>query len=406
MRDEPLRDGERKVYSVAEFNSRLASYLRRVRDVWVAGEISELRRNDAWKTVFITLKDRETGHCLSAQMTRARYDALAFAPEEGEVVHLQGRLDLWEARGELMFRATAIERLGAGDRLVALEGLKRALAAEGLFAEHRKRALPRFPRAVGLLTGADAAARGDVVAAIRSRYPSARLVIAETRVQGPGAPAAIVRTLAALCVHARVDVVIVARGGGSVEDLLPFSDERVVRAIATAPVPVVSAVGHEQDVPLCDLAADVRAATPTAAARLVVPSAAELSGGLVVARGRMATAVRRRLEHDRKLLGTRRGRLRAGVRRTLDHDRERLERVSQRLASAPPALLERRRVAIDHAGARLHALSPRRTLQRGYAIVRSDGAPLRVASATAPGALLEIELAAGSLIGNVVEVLP
>ena len=395
---------DRRIYSVAEFNARLGTYVRRVRNVWVEGELSELRRNEAWKTVFLTLKDRETGHCLSAQMMRSRYDALAFQAVEGEVVHVQGRLDLWEARSELVFRAIAIERLGAGDHLVALERLKRALAAEGLFADERKRALPRFPRAVGLLTGVDAAARGDVIAAIGGRFPSVRLVVGETRVQGPAAPAAIVRTLAELCARDEVDVVIVARGGGSIEDLLPFSDERVVRAIASAPVPVVSAVGHEQDTPLCDLAADVRAATPTAAARLVVPDAAELRGGLLVTRKRLAGAVRRRLERDREVLERRRARLHVSVRRLLVRDRERLDRVSQRLALSPQALLERRRTAIDHAAARLQTLSPRRTLQRGYAIVRSDGATLRAASETTPGALLEIELAAGSLTGSVVEI--
>src|ERR671919_12556 len=163
-----------------------------------------------------------------------------------------------------------IERFGVGDHLAALERLKQKLGAEGLFVPERKRRLPRFPRAVGLLTGNDAAAKRDVLTAITTRFPPARVVVAETYVQGPRAAPALVTALHDLCRADNIDVVVLARGGGSFEDLLPFSDERLVRAVASCPVPVVSAVGHEQDTPLCDLAADARASTPTAAARLVV----------------------------------------------------------------------------------------------------------------------------------------
>ena len=278
---------ERKVYSVAEFNRRLATYVGRVRDVWVEGEISELRRSPAWATVFLTLKDTRTGACLSATMPRRRFDPIEPVLTEGERVQANGSLSLYEARGEVSLRVGTLERVGAGDHAAALALLRRTLAAEGLFAPERKRRLPRFPRAVGLLTGVDAAARGDVVAAIATRYPAVRLVIAETRVQGPSAPGAIVAALARLAARDGVDVVILARGGGSFEDLLPFSDERVVRAVAGCAVPVVSAVGHEQDEPLCDLASDVRAPTPTAAARLVVPDLDELRAGLGRARQRL-----------------------------------------------------------------------------------------------------------------------
>ena len=214
------------------------------------------------------------------------------------------------------------------------------LAGEGLFAAERKRPLPRFPRAIGVVTGADAAARGDVVTGIQARFPPAHIVVAETRVQGAGAGRRIASAVRRVAAHPDVDVVIVARGGGSFDDLLPFSDEIVVRAFATCPVPVVSAVGHEQDTPLCDLAADVRASTPTAAARLVVPDLGELRAGLA------------RL---RELLD-------GSVRRALARDRERLGRSRDRLRAAPLLLLERRRVALDHAAARLQGLSPRSTL--------------------------------------------
>jgi exodeoxyribonuclease VII large subunit len=287
-----------------------------------------------------------------------------------------------------------IERIGAGDHAARLAELRRKLAAEGLFAPERKRRLPRFPRAVGLLTGADAAARGDVIAAITARYPAVRIVVAETRVQGPYAVRAITSTLARLAACDGVEVVILARGGGSFEDLLPFSDERVVRAVAACPVPVVSAVGHEQDEPLCDLAADVRAPTPTAAARLVVPDLDELRAGLDRARQRLD----------------------AGTRRMFEAQRARLGRSRERLGAAPALLVERRRAALDRTAARLQALSPRATLERGYAIVRvGDGAAqvarcnsgvLRDASTVVAGARIEVELARGALGARVEDVRP
>jgi len=375
---------ERKVYGVAAFNRRLASYVGRVRDIWVEGEISELKRNPAWANVFLTLKDTETGACLSATMERRRFDLIEPPLREGERAQMLGRLQLYEARGELSFRLATVERVGVGDHAAALERLRVRLAAEGLFAAERKRSLPRFPRAVGLVTGVDAAARGDVVAAITTRFPAVRLVVAETRVQGPGATTAIVGALNRLTAREGVDVVILARGGGSFEDLLPFSDESVVRAVAGSPVPVVSAVGHEQDEPLCDLAADVRAPTPTAAARLVVPDLDEL----------------------RSTLGRAGERLDGSVARLLERDRARAARGAERLSAAPRLYLERRRVALDRASARLHALSPRATLARGYAIVRAAEAVVRDAATVTPGSSIEIELDRGRLGARVEEVGP
>ncbi len=376
--------GDRKVFTVAAFNSGVATWLRRLPELWVEGEVTELRRNEAWANVFFTLKDPASGSCLAATMPRRRFDALELALKDGESVQVQGRAELYEARGELAFRVTTIERMGVGDHLAALERLKQALAAEGLFAAARKRPLPRFPRAVGVLTGADAAARGDVLTGVHARFPPAHVVVAETRVQGSGAPARIVAGLKALAAHPAVDVVVLARGGGSFEDLLPFSDEQVVRAVAECPVPVVSAVGHEQDTPLCDLAADARASTPTAAARLVVPALDELQAGLH----------RSRLELERS------------VRRLLARDGERLGRLGERLRDAPRLLLERRRFALDRTGARLQALSPRATLARGYAIVRLEGAALTEAAAVSAGTLVDVELRSGSFAARAEEVRP
>jgi exodeoxyribonuclease VII large subunit len=380
----PILYGDRKVYTVSSFNRGVSRYLAKLPEVWVEGEVTELRRNDAWANVFLTLKDPRTQATLGVTIGRTAYDRLELALEEGETVHVQGRAELYEARGELGLRATTIERLGLGAHLVALERLKRKLAGEGLFAPERKRRLPRLPRAVGVLTGADAAARGDVVSTIGSRFPPARIVVCEARVQGRGAPASIIASLRCLAAQDGVDVIVLARGGGSFEDLLPFSNEAVVRAVAACPVPVVSAVGHEQDTPLCDLAADVRAATPTAAAGLVVPEARELAETLA--------AQRRRLE--------------AGLRGRLARAEQQLAGLAGRLGTAPRLLLERRRAAVDRLGARLDALSPHATLSRGYAIVRAGGEALRDAAAVEPGDRLEVELATGGLGARVEDVRP
>jgi len=381
---EPILYGERKVYTVSAFNRGIARYLGRLPAVWVEGEITELRRNDAWATVFLTLKDPSSGSTLKVTIARSTFDRLGLGLGEGESVHVAGRAELYELRGELGLRATTVERVGIGGHLVALERLKRQLASEELFAAERKRRLPRAPRAVGVLTGADAAARGDLVTTIGRRFPATKVVVCETRVQGRGAPEAIVAALQALAAHPEVDVVVLARGGGSFEDLLPFSAELVVRAVAAASVPVVSAVGHEQDTPLCDLAADARAATPTAAAALVVPDQQELRATLETCRRRLGLAVRTLLERDST----------------------RLAQLGDRLRRAPRLLLERRRSALDHSGAQLQALSPLATLARGYAIVRVGGEALRDAARVVPGDELAVELSSGSLGARVEEVRP
>ena len=376
--------GDRKVFTVSAFNRGIGLHLGRLPTLWVEGEVTELRRNPSWANVFLTLKDTKTAATLAVSIARPVYDRLELELSEGETVHVAGRAELYEQKAELAFRATTIERIGVGGHLLALEQLKRKLAAESVFAAERKRRLPRVPRAVGILTGADAAARGDLIATIAARFPAARVVVCETRVQGKGAPEAIVSALDSLAKHPEVDVVVLSRGGGSLEDLLPFSAEAVVRAVAAAPVPVVSAVGHEQDTPLCDLAADARAATPTAAAALVVPDVLELEAALA--------AARRRLD--------------VGLHSQLERSRTRLERQAERLRSAPRLLLERRRSGLDHAGARLQALSPLATLARGYAIVRSSAGAVREAGSVSAGELLDVQLASGSLGARVEDVRP
>jgi exodeoxyribonuclease VII large subunit len=380
MKVEAIDYGDRKVYSVGAFNRGVSSWLARLPTVWIEGEVTELRRQARWASVFFTLKDPQDGSCLGVSMPRGQFDGLRLELADGDRVHVFGRAELFAARGEFRLRALSLERFGLGEHLAALERLKHKLAAEGLFAAERKRPLPLLPGRIGLVTGNDAAAKRDVLTAITTRFPPANVLVAETYVQGPRAAGAVGEALRALCRNG-VDVVVVARGGGSFEDLLPFSDERVVRSIAECPVPVVSAVGHEQDTPLCDLAADVRASTPSVAGRLVVPDLAQLLERL-----------------DRSRSG-----LERGTRRSLERERHRLDRVHERLGRAPRLLVERGRAQLEQSAGRLRALSPEATLERGYAIVRADGGLVRSGKQVERGEHVDVQLAEGGFGARVEE---
>ena len=402
---EALPYDDRTVYSVAAFNRGVGQWLSRLPTVWVEGEVTELRRHERWATVFFTLKDPADGSCVGVAMARGRFDALRLDLSDGERVHVLGRPELYEQRGEFKLRALTIERFGVGAHLASLERLKATLAAEGLFSDARKRPLPLLPRRIGIVTGNDAAAKRDVVTTIRTRFPPAAVLVAETYVQGPRAAAEIVAAIGALCEHEDVDVVVLTRGGGSFEDLLPFSDERVVRAVAECPVPIVSAVGHEQDTPLCDLAADVRASTPTAAGKLVVPELTELFGRLDRARGALARNVRRSLDRDRQRLTRSSERLRARPRVALEREGQRLEHTRERLRQAPALAVERKRAALEKSAAKLVALSPVKTLERGYAIVRTDsGDVVASSSAVSAGAQVDVTVANGGFAARVEKV--
>jgi exodeoxyribonuclease VII large subunit len=378
---EPLLYGDRKVYTVSAFNRGVASWVARLPSIWVEGEVTEFRRQQGWQSVFFTLKDSMDGACLPVSMPRGRFDGLRLDLADGMTVHVFGRPELYEARGVFQLRALSIEPLGLGAVLAGLERLKQKLAAEGLFAPERKRVLPVLPRQIGVLTGNEAAAKRDFVTAVQSRFPAANLLVAQTYVQGQAAPAAIATTLQALAREPEVDVIVLTRGGGSFEDLLPFSDERVVRAVAECEVPVVSAVGHEQDTPLCDHAADVRASTPTAAARLVVPDERELRERLEAARATLARGAGAALERARS---------------SLTRDRERLNR-------APALLVERKRAGLEALAGRLQTLSPQKTLARGYAIVRTDNGIVRSSSELETGGRVDVELGEGGFGARVEE---
>jgi exodeoxyribonuclease VII large subunit len=381
---EPLLYGDRKVYTVSAFNRGVASWVARLPSIWVEGEVTEFRRRQGWQSVFFTLKDSTDGACLSVSMPRGRFDGLRLDLADGMTVHVYGRPELYEARGVFQLRALSIEPLGLGAVLAGLERLKRKLATEGLFAPERKRPLPVLPRRIGVLTGNEAAAKRDFVTAVQTRFPAANLLVAQTYVQGQAAPAAIAATLQTLAREPEVDVIVLTRGGGSFEDLLPFSDERVIRAVAECDVPIVSAVGHEQDSPLCDHAADVRASTPTAAARLVVPDERELRERLDTVRAALARGAGAALERARS---------------SLTRDRERLDR-------APALLVERKRAGLEGLAGRLQALSPRKTLARGYAIVRTDNGIVYSSTELESGSRVDVELAEGEFGARVEETKP
>jgi exodeoxyribonuclease VII large subunit len=381
---EPLLYGDRKVYTVSAFNRGVASWVARLPSIWVEGEVTEFRRRQGWQSVFFTLKDSTDGACLSVSMPRGRFDGLRLDLADGMTVHVYGRPELYEARGVFQLRALSIEPLGLGAVLAGLERLKRKLATEGLFAPERKRPLPVLPRRIGVLTGNEAAAKRDFVTAVQTRFPAANLLVAQTYVQGQAAPAAIAATLQTLAREPEVDVIVLTRGGGSFEDLLPFSDERVIRAVAECDVPIVSAVGHEQDSPLCDHAADVRASTPTAAARLVVPDERELRERLDTVRAALARGAGAALERARS---------------SLTRDRERLDR-------APALLVERKRAGLEGLAGRLQALSPRKTLARGYAIVRMDNGIVYSSTDLEAGSRVDVELAEGEFGARVEETKP
>ena len=403
MKPEPVLYGDKRVYPVSAFNRGVASYLERLPTVWVEGEITELRRQPGWQRVFFTLKDLEGPAVVPVSMARTAFDGLRLDLADGDRVHVFARPELWETRGVFQLRALTIEPFGEGALLVRLERLKRTLAAEGLFAADRKRPLPFIPQRIGLVTGNDAAAKHDVLTTVTTRFPPARLLVAETSVQGYRAAERIAEALRSVCA-AGVDVIVLARGGGSFEDLLPFSDERLVRAVAACPVPVVSAVGHEQDTPLCDLAADARASTPTGAARLVVPDWHELLARLERDRTALSRCLRRRVERGRQDVGRERLRLAQAPTTLLERKRSVLAGDRTRLSRAPRLALERGRSRLDGLAGRLAALSPAATLKRGYAIVRSDGSVVREGRALSPGNAVEVELAKGGFAARVEEV--
>jgi exodeoxyribonuclease VII large subunit len=357
--------------------------------VRVEGEIGRFTRaaSGHW---YLTLKDE--GAVLSVNVFRNVNARLGWVPRDGDRVVITGELSIYPPRGTYSLNARHLERAGAGDLAARLEALKLKLAAEGLFAQERKRPLPALPRAVGVATSASGAAVQDILRVIEERWPGMTVYVAPCKVQGEGAAEDVARALRLLEAHGRAEVLIVGRGGGSAEDLWAFNEEVLVRAVAACAIPVISAVGHETDVSLTDLAADVRAATPTHGAELAVPERAVLVEIVAGLREMALAAIHRQIRLRRERL--RSVRLRDPRRRVVE-GRLRCDELQRRLHLGVRRRLERHRARWALQAGRLQALSPLAVLDRGYAIALKDGRAVRRAADLAVGDRIELRFGQG-----------
>jgi exodeoxyribonuclease VII large subunit len=374
---------------------KITDYVEKMAPLWVEGEVIQLSRRGA--TAYLTVRDPEVDMSLSVTMSTYALDAMPTAPAPGARVVLHAKAVFWPRRGTLHLEARQIRPVGVGDLLARIDILRRRLADEGLFDASRKQRLPFVPRGVGLITGRGSAAEHDVVATATTRWPAVHIVRRAVAVQGASAVTEICAALADLDRDPQIDVIIIARGGGATEELLPFSNETLLRAVASAATPVVSAIGHEADTPLLDLVADVRASTPTDAGRRVVPDATSerrLVAGLaerLASRVRRAVADRRQeiqqLRHRPVLRD--RGAVLAIHRGIVDTARSASRR-------ALVTTVERERLRIEHLGRQGLALSPGSVLARGFALVEhGDRRVVRSRAELAPGQLLRVVVADG-----------
>ena len=348
-------------------------WVERLGGIWVEAQVIEIRRRTDASTQFLTLRDRYAEVSATVTCSRAVLDA-AGPVTEGATVTALVRPTVWSTTGRLSFECTELRPSGEGRLLAQIEQRKRLLQAEGLFDPARKTRLPFLPRAIGLITGKGSAAERDVVTNVLARWPAATIVTRHALVQGPSAAAEVMEAVSALDTDTRVEVIIIARGGGSLEDLLPFSDEGLVRAVAACRTPVVSAIGHEPDTPILDLVADLRASTPTDAAKRVVPDVSEELRALAQALTRLRRSTRTRIEREQAWLDQVRSRpvLRDPTGALALQD-ERLAGLGARLDQAIDRRLEREQTSLAHALQRVRTMSPKATLERGYAIL-VDGA--------------------------------
>ena len=442
---------ERRIWPVRELVAAVRTHLeKQFTDTWVEGEISNYRPATSGHLYF-TLKDGDAQ--LRIVMFRMQARLLRFRPENGMQVLVRGRITIYEERGELQLMAEHMEPMGAGALQVAFEQLKARLAAEGLFAQERKKPLPALPRRIGIVTSPTGAAVQDMLNVLHRRHASVNILIYPAQVQGEAAPAEVASGVRYFNESKNVEVIIVARGGGSVEDLAAFNDETLARTVAASAIPVISAVGHETDFTICDFVADLRAPTPSAAAEVVIQSKQELEERLNGLRTRLARAARYQLlstrnaltelaqhgafarmhefiarreqrvdEMQSRMATAMREQMRGLVRRldvaatrVRSHDlrtrletreREVLGRVNE-LTFAMRHGLEKRRARLEKAASQLEALSPKSILQRGYALVfDGEGNLVKDAAQLKPGDAMTAQVAKGAIAAKVEAVLP
>lgn len=388
---------------------RVAGWIDKLGAIWVEGQIAQLTLRPNSNTAFITLRDPAADMSLSLTCPRNLVTDAPVKMTDGTQVIVFGKPQFYTGRGTFSLRVSEIRAVGIGELLARIERLRRLLDAEGLFDPRLKRPIPFLPTTIGLITGRASAAEHDITAVASSRWPAVRFAVRNTVVQGPNAVPQIVEALRALDADADVDVIVLARGGGSVEDLLPFSDETLCREIVACTTPIVSAIGHEPDNPLCDLVADLRAATPTDAAKRVVPDAAAERVLVSDLRRRAARALRSWVNREQHTLSQLRSR--PVLARPLDAVHARAEEIQRARACARrdiTRLLAGESERIGHLSARLSTLGPAATLARGYAVVqtqpatRSGGAAQVLHSvADAPaGTRLRVRVADGAIMAT------
>lgn len=386
-------------WPVRVVSQKIGGWIARLGEVWVEGQLTEVSVRSA--TVYCTLRDPSADISLAVTCRRDVFEA-AGKLTNGSRVIARTRPEFYPARGSLSLRAAEFRAVGIGELLARLEQLKKLLAAEGLFAAERKRPLPFLPHRVGLITGRNSAAERDVLLNARRRWAAVQFDVRNVPVQGATAVPEIIKTLRTLDADPEIDVIVLARGGGSVEDLLPFSDEALCRAVFASQTPVVSAIGHEPDTPIVDFVADVRCSTPTDAGKRVVPDFAEEVNRLRVARNRLASSIGNRIDREQQWLDGVRTRPVFADPSVLVTTREReLVELRERAQRRVTHLLAAACDELGHVAARLRAVSPQSTLDRGYAIVHNEsGALVRAVADVKAGDGLHIRVADGEFAGT------
>jgi exodeoxyribonuclease VII large subunit len=391
-------------WPVRVVSQKISAWIGRLGWVWVDGQVAQITRRPGTSTVFITLRDPSADLSLTVTTNRDVVDLGAPNLTSGARIVARAKPEFYAARGTLSLRADEIRQVGIGELLARVEKLKKLLAAEGLFDPARKRRPPFLPAKVGLITGRASAAERDVLTNSRRRWPGIDFRIINVPVQGPTAVPEMIGALRLLDADPGIDVIVLARGGGSTEDLLPFSDEALCRAVFACRTPVISAVGHETDAPLVDYVADVRASTPTDAAKRLVPDLAEEQRLVGLARGRLHRAARSLVESEQHRLDALRTRpALAKPHATLDLLAGDVRDLRRRAGTNIYHRLDRADDGLRHLTARLRALSPAATLERGYAIVQrfDTGTVLRNPADAQTGDSVRIRLAGGQLTAEI-----
>ncbi|MEU3651863.1 exodeoxyribonuclease VII large subunit [Streptomyces sp. NPDC032161] len=391
---------------VGEVSRLIGGWIDRLGAVWVEGQITQLSRRPGAGVVFLTLRDPSRDVSVGVTCFRQVFDRIADVVTEGARVVVLAKPEWYAPRGQLSLRATEIRPVGVGELLVRLEQLRKSLAAEGIFALDRKKPLPFLPQLIGLVCGRASAAERDVLENARRRWPAVRFEVRNTAVQGVHAVNQVVQAVKELDDLPDVDVIVVARGGGSVEDLLPFSDEQLIRTVAACRTPVVSAIGHEPDSPLLDLVADLRASTPTDAAKKIVPDVGEELDRVRQLRDRALRSVRGLLDREERGLAYALARpSMEHPQRMVDERESEIDALAGRSRRVLGHLLDRADSELAHTRARVVALSPAATLERGYAVLqRADGHVVRAPEDAGPvGEVLRARVSGGEFAVRVAE---